>query len=70
MSEEVSELSTEGDNDGHDKMGQRCQGRALGHVHVVDLLEVLGLSDQEKVEGPGSGEIGNNDGVHRKAGEH
>ena len=51
-------------------MGQGGQGRALGNAHVEHLLEVLGLGDQQQVEGPGPGKVGHNDGPHRHTREN
>ena len=66
----IGQLTSKWHDGGHDEVGQGGEGRTLGHVHVEPLLEVLGLGDQEQVEGPATGEVGNDDGVDGHAGEH
>ena len=69
LPEEVGQLPPEGDNDGHDQMRESGHCGALRHVHVVDLLEIFWLGDQEKIKGPGSGEVGDDDGPDWETGE-
>ena len=70
LSEEICQLPPEWYNDGHDQMGESGHGGSLGDVHVVNLLEVLGLGDEEQVEGPGPGEVCHYDGPDGEASEH
>ena len=65
----IGKLATKGHDGGHDEVGQGSQGRTLGHVHVEPLLEVFWLRDEEQVEGPATGKVGNDDGIDRHAGE-
>ena len=66
----VGQLAAERHDQGHDEVGKRRQGWALRHVHPVDLLEVLGLGDEEEVEGPGPCEVGDDDRPHWHARKH
>ena len=65
----ICQLTSERHDDGHDEVRQRRQEGRLGQVKTEDFLEVLGLGDEEQVEGPGSGEVGDDDGVDGHAGE-
>ena len=69
LPEEVRQLSPERDDDGHDQVGECGHGGALGDVHLVDLLEIFWLCDEEQVECPGSGEVCDNDGPDWEASE-
>ena len=48
-------LSAEGHDDGHDEVRQRRKEGRLGQVEAENVLEVLGLGDEEQVEGPRPG---------------
>ena len=61
------ELSAERHDDGHDEVGECGEGGPLCQVHLEDVLEVLGLRDEEEVEGPRPGKVGHNDGPHGHA---
>ena len=41
----------------------------MRQIEVENFFKVLGLRDEEQVEGPGPGEVGNDDGVHGHGGE-
>ena len=46
LSEEIRQLPSERDDDGHDQMGESGHSGALGDVHVVNLLEIFWLGDE------------------------
>ena len=41
----------------------------MRQIEVENFFKVLGLSDEEQVEGPGPGEVGDDDGVDGHGGE-